>query len=158
MLFKDPALPPKAIRPIPVLAALCKFTDKSGTDTLPDMIHLQRLYKTRAVQEPPARARRRRPHGPVYREHICTAEYAPWGVFDRDRTALGTCIQSVSLRVMTCAFAADALVFSPKETASHLVLSALFTLEEPQPSACKRLCARASSCQALDDGMRWSRG
>ena len=36
--------------------------------------------------------------------------------------------------MVTCAFAADALASSPKETATHLALSALFALEEPQPS------------------------
>ena len=120
-LFKDPALSPGTLRQsqshfFHLLAALAEFTDQSEThtlpltSTLPDMksdttnyIHLQRLYKTRAEEEKQAfKSHLRTPIDDglvdafVKNAHaLQVLRGAPWGAFDRDRTALGTCIQSV---------------------------------------------------------------
>ncbi|KAF8548622.1 hypothetical protein OG21DRAFT_1516114 [Imleria badia] len=143
-LFEDPAISPEALRQNPspffhLLAALKEFTDQSEThtlpltSTLPDMksdttnyIHLQRLYKARAEEEKQAfKSHLRAPVDDALVDLFVKNAHAlqvlrgtPWGAFDQDKAAL-----------------ADALVSYPKETATHLALSALFALEGNRPGS-----------------------
>ncbi|KAF9218592.1 hypothetical protein BS17DRAFT_791049 [Gyrodon lividus] len=142
ILFKDPAVSPEALSQNPspffhLLATLKEFTDQSEThtlpltSTLPDMksdtlnyIHLQRLYKTRAEEEKKAFKSHLRAHVDdamvdsfVKNAHaLQVLRGKQWGAFDQDKAAL-----------------ANALVSNPKETCTHLALSALFTLNEKKP-------------------------
>ncbi|KAF8123015.1 hypothetical protein EV363DRAFT_1229758 [Boletus edulis] len=143
-LFEDPAISPEALRQKPsaffhLLAALKEFTDQSEThtlpltSTLPDMksdttnyIDLQRLYKTRAEEEKHAfKSHLRAPVDDTLVDLFVKNAHAlqvlrgnQWGAFDQDRAAL-----------------ADALASFPKETATHLALSALFALQGNHPGS-----------------------
>ncbi|KAH0828583.1 hypothetical protein J3R83DRAFT_2855 [Lanmaoa asiatica] len=137
-LFEDHAISPEALRQNPspffhLLAALKEFTDQSETNTLPltstlpDMksdtsnyIHLQKLYKTRAEEEKQAfKSHLRAPVDNALVDLFVKNAHAlqllrgkQWGTFDQDKAAL-----------------ADALVSYPKETSTHLALSALSALK-----------------------------
>ncbi|KAF9235937.1 hypothetical protein BU15DRAFT_64390 [Melanogaster broomeanus] len=143
-LFEDPAISPEALgqNPSPffhLVAALKEFTDQSEThtlpltSTLPDMksdtsnyIHLQRLYKTRAEEEKRAfKSHLRTPIDDAIVDSFVKNAHAlqvlrgkQWGTFDGDKAAL-----------------ADALASSPKETCTHLAMSALFAVNEEAPAS-----------------------
>ncbi|KIJ15740.1 hypothetical protein PAXINDRAFT_114100 [Paxillus involutus ATCC 200175] len=141
-LFEDPAVSPEALSQTPspffhLLATLKEFTDQSEThtlpltSTLPDMksdtsnyIHLQRLYKARAEEEKQAFKSHMRAHVDdamvdsfVKNAHaLQLLRGKQWGAFHQDKPAL-----------------AVALASNPKETCTHLALSALFSLNEANP-------------------------
>ncbi|KAG5650239.1 hypothetical protein H0H81_000203 [Sphagnurus paluster] len=154
-LFQDPQL--AALKPASppfyhLLSALQKFTLEPPhtlplTSTLPDMkastnsyIHLQKLYKTRAEEEKThfksfltvpiddalVDSFVKNAHG------LKILRGKKWGALDADPTSLG-----------------NALTSSPKQTAIHLSLSALSSLNVKQPGIAPTIEALTTEAQAL---------
>ncbi|KAG8221626.1 hypothetical protein J3R82DRAFT_1904 [Butyriboletus roseoflavus] len=116
-LFEDHAISPEALHAHPPADV---HPSRHEILTPSNYIHLQRLYKTRAEEEKQAfKSHLRAPVDDVIVDLFVKNAHAlqvlrgkQWGVFDQDKFAL-----------------ADALASYPKETSTHLAMSALFALE-----------------------------
>ncbi|KAG9311294.1 hypothetical protein JVU11DRAFT_8382 [Chiua virens] len=159
-----PAIAPDALRQNPspffhLLAALKEFTDQSETHTLPltsalpDMksdtanyIHLQRLYKTRAEEEKQAfKSHLRAPVDEALVDlfvkncpRAAGAPGQPVGGVGSRQDSVGYVHRRIRGRVVD-RIAADSLVANPKETATHLALSALCALRADASPTVERL-------------------
>jgi len=134
-----------------LLAALKEFTDQSEMHIPPltstqdhpprhEIRHLrsrsppatlQNARRGGGVQEPSACPRGRRRRRPVRQKRTRAAgALGQWGAFNQDMAALGACHVFDRFCRLTCGGSAvDGLVSSPKETSTHLALSALSALE-----------------------------